>query len=87
MNTATTKNIQEDDLSDGDKMPTNNVQEDESGGFDDESGGFDVEFVDKTKTDVITCNICNLILREPVQASPCGHRFCGSCIEKFHKRK
>lgn len=50
-------------------------------------GGFDVEFVGEIKTEVITCTICHLIMREPVQGSPCGHRFCGSCIEQIGKQK
>jgi len=78
---AAAKTIQEDDISGGNEMTTADIQQ------SDLSGGFDVEFVDETKTDTITCNICHLILREPVQGIPCGHRFCGSCIEKFHKRK
>jgi len=77
---AAAKNIQEDNLSDGDNNNNNNIEQDKS-------GGFDVKFVDEINTDIITCTICHLILREPVQANPCGHRFCGSCIEKFHKRK
>jgi len=49
-------------------------------------GGYDVQFVDETiNTENITCNICHLVLKKPVQAVPCGHRFCGECIKKFHE--
>uniref|UniRef100_A0A7M5WRL9 Uncharacterized protein n=2 Tax=Clytia hemisphaerica TaxID=252671 RepID=A0A7M5WRL9_9CNID len=34
--------------------------------------------------DDITCVICLLVLREPVQAVDCGHRFCTKCIGEFH---
>ncbi|XP_066936159.1 TNF receptor-associated factor 4-like [Clytia hemisphaerica] len=34
--------------------------------------------------DDITCAICLLVLREPVQAVKCGHRFCEKCIGEFH---
>jgi len=52
----------------------------------DDSVGYDVELIDETTRESVTCNICFLILKEPVQAVPCGHRFCGSCIQKFHSR-
>lgn len=32
------------------------------------------------------CHICHLILRDPVQFSECGHRFCKICINKYIKR-
>ena len=69
--------FQQDDLSVSERMAAVNIQH---------VVGFDVEFVDEIKTDIITCNICELILREPVQSVPCGHRFCKSCIERFHER-
>ena len=37
--------------------------------------------------DDITCAICLLVLREPVQAVKCGHRFCEKCIGEFHLTK
>ena len=50
--------------------------------------GYDVEFVDKhVKEEDLTCTICHLILRSPVQADDCGHRFCQKCIEKHHQRR
>ena len=50
-------------------------------------GGYDVEFVDETlDTDDISCVICLFILRDPVQAVPCGHRFCKKCIAKVDER-
>ena len=50
-------------------------------------GGFDVEFEDESvDIDGISCVICLSILREPVQAVPCGHRFCKNCISKVDER-
>ena len=50
-------------------------------------GGYDVEFEDESvDTDNISCVICLSILREPVQAVPCGHRFCKNCITKVNER-
>ena len=54
--------------------------------INDNSVGYDVELIDESIRVNITCIICLLILKEPVQAAPCGHRFCGGCIEKFHNR-
>ena len=50
-----------------------------------ETGGYDVEFTENLSTslDDIKCAICLLILKEPVQANPCGHRFCKTCIERI----
>ena len=50
-----------------------------------EKGGYDVEFVDKEPNDV-TCCICLLVLKEPMQAEECGHRFCKSCAEDLRIR-
>jgi len=49
-----------------------------------DTGGYDVDFVENicTNAEDIKCAICLLILREPLQANPCGHRFCKSCIER-----
>ena len=49
--------------------------------------GYNVELVDNINAKHITCNICRLVLREPVQSVECGHRFCMKCIEHLHKRK
>jgi hypothetical protein len=32
------------------------------------------------------CAVCGLILREAMQVTQCGHRFCKSCIEKILSR-
>ena len=45
------------------------------------------EFAGGINKDDITCAICHLILREPVQAVKCGHRFCTNCIGQFHQTK
>ena len=51
-------------------------------------GGYDVVFVNIMNVpDNITCTICHLVLKAPVQAVPCGHRFCRTCIELFHARR
>ena len=49
-----------------------------------EKGGYDVEFVGNEPNHV-TCCICLLVLREPMQARQCGHRFCKSCVDLFEK--
>ncbi|XP_066933486.1 TNF receptor-associated factor 4-like [Clytia hemisphaerica] len=43
------------------------------------------EFAGGIDKDDITCAICHLILRDPVQAVDCGHRFCKNCISQFHQ--
>ena len=43
-------------------------------------GGYDVEFVSTIPEDYI-CPICQLVCRDPVQTTECGHRFCESCLE------
>jgi len=45
-----------------------------------ESGGYDVEFVSNPPDDV-TCCVCLYVLKEPMQAKECGHRFCRSCSD------
>ena len=47
-----------------------------------ETCGYDVEFVGNPPNDV-TCCICLHILKEPMQAEGCGHRFCQACVEKL----
>ena len=51
-----------------------------------EKGGFDVEFVLQYPGDNVTCSICLFVLRGPLQAIECGHRFCESCISDMIKR-
>ena len=48
-------------------------------------GGYDVEFFENEPDDV-TCSICLMVLREPMQAEECGHRFCRTCVEELRKR-
>ena len=43
-------------------------------------GGYDVEFISAVPSDYI-CPICQLVCRDPVQTTECGHRFCESCLE------
>ncbi len=43
-------------------------------------GGYDVEFVSTIPPDYI-CPICQLVCRDPVQTTECGHRFCENCLE------
>ncbi|XP_066935226.1 TNF receptor-associated factor 6-A-like [Clytia hemisphaerica] len=50
----------------------------------DNLGGFDVEFVLEEKDD-LKCSICLLVLREPMQAEQCGHRFCKGCVINLPK--
>eukprot|EP00111_Clytia_hemisphaerica_P017793 TCONS_00052623-protein len=47
-------------------------------------GGYDVEFLHE-QFDDMKCSICLLILREPMQADECGHRFCKSCVVNIEK--
>ncbi|XP_066935137.1 TNF receptor-associated factor 6-like [Clytia hemisphaerica] len=49
------------------------------------SGGYDVEFATVYPEDNVTCAICLFILREPMQAIECGHRFCKSCVADLKK--
>ena len=41
--------------------------------------GYDVELLN-TVDRKYECQICLLILRDPVQLSECGHRFCKPCM-------
>ncbi|KAL9976073.1 hypothetical protein ACROYT_G013320 [Oculina patagonica] len=43
-------------------------------------GGYDYEFVDKI-LDSQTCPVCLLPMRDAVQTTECGHRFCKDCLE------
>uniref|UniRef100_A0A7M5UG47 Uncharacterized protein n=1 Tax=Clytia hemisphaerica TaxID=252671 RepID=A0A7M5UG47_9CNID len=50
------------------------------------TGGYDVEFVhEDIYSNYSTCSICLLVLREPMQAQDCGHRFCKSCLVGLKK--
>ena len=46
--------------------------------------GFDYVFVPLLDDDFI-CLICHLGMRDPVQTTICGHRFCKECLAEFHK--
>lgn len=43
-------------------------------------GGYDYEFIDKI-LDSQTCPVCLLPMRDAVQTTECGHRFCKDCLE------
>lgn len=47
-------------------------------------GGYDV-FPIETLGRRYECQICLLILRDPVQLSECGHRFCKQCLDEHVK--
>jgi len=49
-----------------------------------EKGGYDVQFVNEAND--VTCCICLLVLKEPMQGEECGHRFCKSCAEGLRIR-
>ena len=44
--------------------------------------GYKYMFVDRVKRRWI-CYICSLPMREPVQITTCGHKFCDSCLQEF----
>ena len=49
--------------------------------------GYDVDPVEPVvQVSRYKCQICLLILRDPVQLSECGHRFCRLCIDEYVKR-
>ena len=48
-------------------------------------GGYDVEFVNAVEEDFL-CPICQLPLKEAVQTSVCGHRFCRQCLDGHFMR-
>uniref|UniRef100_A0A8C3PAS2 TNF receptor associated factor 4 n=1 Tax=Chrysemys picta bellii TaxID=8478 RepID=A0A8C3PAS2_CHRPI len=43
--------------------------------------GFDYKFLEKPKRRLL-CPLCGKAMREPVQVSTCGHRFCDTCVFK-----
>ncbi|KAK2502020.1 hypothetical protein MC885_021472 [Smutsia gigantea] len=44
--------------------------------------GFDYKFLEKPKRRLL-CPLCGKPMREPVQVSTCGHRFCDTCLQEF----
>lgn len=42
-------------------------------------GGYEYEFVDEV-SDSQKCPVCLLPMRDAVQTSECGHRFCEDCL-------
>ncbi|CAM2104210.1 unnamed protein product [Caretta caretta] len=44
--------------------------------------GFDYKFLEKPKRRLL-CPLCGKAMREPVQVSTCGHRFCDTCLQEF----
>ncbi|KAL4608425.1 TNF receptor-associated factor 4-like [Arapaima gigas] len=44
--------------------------------------GFDYKFLEKPKRR-FQCPLCSKTMREPVQVSTCGHRFCDTCLQEF----
>ena len=48
-----------------------------------QESGFNCEFLEKPPSIVQSeCPVCQLVLREPYQATCCGHGFCRVCIER-----
>lgn len=47
-------------------------------------GGYNAIFVEDLEKNY-ECIVCYSALREPVQLSECGHRFCMSCFEQMNK--
>jgi len=45
-------------------------------------GGYDYEFVDEV-SDSQKCPVCLLPMRDAVQTSECGHRFCKDCLQRI----
>lgn len=44
-------------------------------------GGYEYEFVDEV-SDSQKCPVCLLPMRDAVQTSECGHRFCKDCLQR-----
>ncbi|XP_030636844.1 TNF receptor-associated factor 4b [Chanos chanos] len=44
--------------------------------------GLDFKFLERPKRR-FHCPLCNRIMRDPVQVSTCGHRFCDTCLQEF----
>lgn len=47
--------------------------------------GYEFDFVDPLSSEKI-CSICRNALRNPVQLTSCGHRFCKICLESWVER-
>jgi len=45
-------------------------------------GGYDYEFVDEVSNGQ-KCPVCLLPMRDAVQTSVCGHRFCKDCLQRI----
>ena len=70
--------------SDGEEFEDGFVEDfiDPYDGQDDEDiGGYEYEFVDEV-SDSQKCPVCLLPMRDAVQTSECGHRFCKDCLER-----
>ena len=48
-------------------------------------GGYDEDFVNAVEEDFL-CPICQLPLKEAIQTSVCGHRFCRQCLDGHFMR-
>ena len=46
--------------------------------------GYDATFVDEVHEE-LKCAVCHLVLRDPIQLSECGHRFCRGCLRSLEK--
>ncbi|KAG8450817.1 hypothetical protein GDO86_003184 [Hymenochirus boettgeri] len=44
--------------------------------------GFDYKFLEKLRRKFL-CPLCGKAMREPVQVSTCGHRYCDTCLQEF----
>ena len=44
-------------------------------------GGYEYEFVDEVLPSQ-KCPVCLLPMKDPVQTTECGHRFCRGCLEE-----
>ena len=51
-----------------------------------QTGGYDCDFVE-TPADDLLCKICQYPARNPILTVCCGHNFCATCIERYHKSK
>ena len=45
-------------------------------------GGYEYEFVDEVLQNQ-NCPVCLLPMRDAVQTSDCGHRFCRDCLDEI----
>uniref|UniRef100_A0A8B9REQ0 RING-type domain-containing protein n=1 Tax=Astyanax mexicanus TaxID=7994 RepID=A0A8B9REQ0_ASTMX len=44
--------------------------------------GLDYKFLERPRRRFL-CPLCSKPMREPVQVSTCGHRFCDTCLQEF----